>query len=181
LRKAVTLYADAYSDDDPNPIDAPRRAVWNPGIYVARLPLLPHVDLRVEAVSSTGLATDYGGQHFFMNNQYLDSNTNKGFLLGNAIGRDSRAIEGRVGYWFSGRTRVEAGYRQNKGGTLYLPGGSTITDGLINSSIAINRHWTAQVFGQYERFLIPSYMQGPQHNSSGWLQITWNPELGVRH
>ena len=179
LRKVVTLYADAYSDDDPSPISAPRRAVWNPGIYFARLPWLPHMDLRVEAVSSTGLATDFGGQHFFMNNQYLDSNTNKGFMLGNAVGRDARAIEGRAGYWFSGRTRIEAGYRQNKGGTRFLPGGSTITDGFINSSVALNRHWTVQTFTQYERFLIPSYMQGSQHNISGWLQITWNPSLNL--
>jgi membrane-associated phospholipid phosphatase len=180
MRKMVTLYADAYSDDDPNPIDAPRRAVWNPGIYFARLPFLPHMDLRVEAVSSTGLATDFGGQHFFMNNQYLDSNTNKGFLLGNAIGRDARAIEGRTSYWFSARTKVEAGYRQNKGSSLFLPGGSTITDGFVNSSVALNRHWTAQIFAQYERFLIPSYMKGSQHNTSGWFQITWNPELHLK-
>ncbi len=177
LRRIVTLYADAYSDDDPSPIDAPRRAVWNPGIYFARLPLLPHMDLRVEAVSSEGLAHDFGGAHFFINNQYIDGNTNKGFLLGNAVGRDSRAIEGRSGYWFSARTRVEAGYRQNKGGTLFLPGGSTITDGFVNGSYSFNQHWQAQVFTQYERFLIPSYMPGSQHNTSGWLQITWNPEL----
>jgi membrane-associated phospholipid phosphatase len=181
LRKAVTLYADAYSDDDPNPIAAPRRAAWNPGIYLARLPFLPHMDLRVEAVSSTGLFEDFGGQHFFLNNQYLDANTNKGFMLGNAIGRDARAIEGRAGYWLSGRTRIEAGYRQNKGGTLFLPGGATISDGFVNSSIALNRHWTVQTFAQYERFLIPSYMTGSQHNVSGWFQITWNPELSLHH
>jgi hypothetical protein len=180
LRKILTLYADAYSDDDPSPIDAPRRAIWNPGIYLARLPFLPHMDFRAEAVSSEGLASDFGGDHFFINNQYLDSNTNKGFLLGNAIGRDSRAIEGRIGYWFSGRTRVEAGYRQNKGSTLFLAGGGTISDGFINSSIAFKQHWTAQIFGQYERFLVPSYMPGPQHNISGRLQLTWNPELHLR-
>jgi membrane-associated phospholipid phosphatase len=177
LRRLVTLYADAYSDDDPSPIDAPRRAVWNPGIYFARLPFLPHMDLRVEAVSSEGLAVDFGGQHFFMNNQYLDGNTNKGFMIGNAIGRDARAIEGRTSFWFSARTRVEAGYRQNKGGTLFLPGGATITDGFVNADYAIDRHWRAQLFTQYERFLIPSYMSGSHHNTSGWLQITWNPEL----
>jgi len=179
LSRLVTLYADAYSDDDPNPIDAPRRAVWNPGIYFARLPFLPHMDLRVEAVSSQGLATDFGGQHFFMNNQYLDSNTNKGFLLGNAVGGDGRAIEGRSSYWFSARTRVEAGYRQNKISHVFLPGGGTITDGFLNGSYAINRHWSTQVFTQYERFLIPSYMKGSQHNTSGWFQITWNPELHI--
>ena len=180
LRKLVTLYADAYSDDDPSPIDAPRRALWNPGIYFARLPFLPHMDLRVEAVSSQGLPGDFGGKFFFINNQYLDSNTNKGFLLGNAIGRDSRAIEGRTSYWFAARTRIEAGYRQNKTSTVFLPNGGTITDGFVNSSIALNRHWTAQVFAQYERFWIPSYIKGPQHNTSGWFQITWNPELSLR-
>jgi membrane-associated phospholipid phosphatase len=180
LRKVVTLYADAYSDDDPNPIAAPRRAVWNPGIYFARLPWLPHMDLRAEAVSSTGLATDFGGQHFFINNQYLDSNTNKNFLLGNAIGRDSRAIEGRAGYWFSARTRVEAGYRQNKTSTLFLPGGGTISDGFLNSSMALNRHWSAQGFMQYERFWIPSYKPGPQHNVSVWLNLIWTPDLHLR-
>jgi membrane-associated phospholipid phosphatase len=177
LRRVVTLYADAYSDDDPNPIDAPRRAAWNPGIYFARLPFLPHMDLRVEAVSSEGLAHDFGGQHFFINNQYLDSNTNKGFLLGNAIGRDGRAVEGCTSYWFSARTRVEAGYRQNKVSTLFLPGGGTITDGFVNGHFAISRHWQADIFTQYERFLIPSYITGSQHNTSGWLKLTWNPEL----
>jgi hypothetical protein len=180
LSRLVTLYADAYSDDDPNPISAPRRAVWNPGIYFARLPFLPHMDLRVEAVSSQGLATDFGGQHYFMNNQYIDSNTQKGFLLGNAIGRDGRAIEGRTGYWFSARTRIEGGYRQNKISQVFLPGGGTITDGFLNGFYAINRHWSAQLFTQYERFLIPSYMPGSQHNTSGWLQITWNPELSLK-
>ncbi|WP_158944648.1 capsule assembly Wzi family protein [Granulicella sp. S190] len=177
LSRVVTLYADAYSDDDPSPIDAPRRAAWSPGIYFARLPFLPHMDLRVEAVSSEGLFKDFGGTHFFINNQYLDGNTNKGFLLGNAVGRDGRAIEARSGYWFSARTRVEAGYRQNKGGTGFLPGGGTITDGFVNGSYAFNHNWRAQIFTQYERFLIPSYMAGSQHNTSGWLQVTWTPEI----
>jgi hypothetical protein len=135
------------------------------------------MDLRIEAVSSSGLVTDFGGGHFFINGQYLEGNTNKGFLLGNAIGRDARAIEGRTSYWISARTRIEAGYRQNKGGTRFLPGGATITDGFLNGSYAINRHLEAQIFAQYERFLVPSYLPGPQHNTSGWIQLTWNPEL----
>jgi hypothetical protein len=177
VEKLVTLYADGYSDDDPSPIDAPRRAVWNPGIYFARLPWLPHMDLRVEAASSEILHRDFGGQFVFWNGQYLDANTNKGFLLGNAVGRDGRAIEARSGYWFSSRTRIEAGYRQNKGGTVFLPGGSTITNGFLNASYAISRHWQAQVFAQYERFLIPAYLAGAHHNTSGWIDITWNPQI----
>jgi len=62
---------------------------------------------------------------------------------------------------------------------LFLPGGSTITDGFVNGSYAFNRHWQVQTFTQYERFLIPSYMAGSQHNTSGWLSIVWNPELNL--
>ena len=135
------------------------------------------MDLRVEAASSEGLFKDFGGQHFLWNGQYLDANTNKGFLLGDAVGRDGRAIQANSSYWFSSRTRIDAGYRQNKGGTLFLPGGSTITDGFLNASYAISRHWQAQVFAQYERFLIPAYLAGAHHNTSGWIDITWNPEI----
>ena len=177
LTKLVTLYADSYADDELNPIDAPRRVVWNPGIYLARLPYLPHMDFRLEASSSEELSQDEGGSRFFINNQYRDSNTNKGFLLGNAIGRDARAEEGRFGYWVSPRTRFEAAYRQTKGGLLFLPHGATISDAFVNGSYAINDVWSAQVFAQYERYLIPSYQVGDHHNESGWLQITWNPKI----
>jgi membrane-associated phospholipid phosphatase len=201
LGNEVTLYTDGYVHDDLNPIDAPRRAVWNPGIYFARLPWLPHMDLRVEAASSEGLVQDFpcvapvgmgvgvqltpppstcGGQQFFWNNHYHDMTTNKGFMLGDAVGRDSRAEEGRIGWWVSAQTRVEAGYRQNKGGTQFLPGGSTISDGFVNARVQLSRHWSAQMFAQYERFLIPSYMTGAQSNKSGWFQLTWTPALEVR-
>ena len=85
-----------------------------PGIYFARLPFLPHMDLRVEAVSSEGLPIDFGGQHFFINNQYLDGNTNKGFMLGNAVGRDGRAIEGVTSYWLSARTEFRQATAKTK-------------------------------------------------------------------
>jgi hypothetical protein len=180
LRKYVTVYADSYADDEPNPIDAPRRVVWSPGIYFARLPLLPHMDLRVEAASTNELSHDEGSRVYW-NTQYHDANLNKGFLLGNAVGRDGRAIEGRSGYWFSARTRVEAGYRQNKLSSIFYTGGGTITDGFVNASYAWNRNWSAQVFAQYERFIIPTFMTGSQHNESGWLQITWTPNLKLTH
>ena len=178
LRNYLTLYADAYADDETNPIDAPRRVVWNPGIYLPRLPLLPHMDLRVECSSSEELSQDEGGTRFFINNQYRDGNTNKGFLLGNAVGRDARAIEGRTGYWFSARSRVELAYRQTKGGNL-LPGESTISDGFVNASYAFTPAWSAQLFTQYERFLVPAYLPGSQHNTSARVQVTWTPRLSL--
>lgn len=60
-----------------------------------------------------------------------------------------------------------------------FPGEATTTDGFLNASYAFNREWSLQVFTQYERFLIPAYMPGSQHNTSGWFQITWDPSRSI--
>ena len=178
LTQSVTIYADSYADDEPLPLDAPRRVAWHPGIYFARLPYLPHMDLRFEAASSQELSKDEGGTRFFINNQYRDGNTNKGFLLGNAVGRDARALEGRVGYWISAQNQILVGYRQNKGSPVFN-GGSTISDAFVQGNYAWTREWSAQVFAQYERFLMPLFMTGSQHNNSARVQITWTPHKSV--
>ncbi len=179
LRQWVTLYADAYADDELNPIDAPRRVAWSPGIYVSHFPYLPKVDLRFEMASTEELSEDEGGARFYINSQYLDSNTNKGFLLGSAVGRDARAFQGWLTYWRSARSKVAFSYRQTKGGLAFLPGGSTASDGSLTWDVALSPHWSAQAFAQYERFLTPVVNDAAQHNGSGWLQITWNPDSKV--
>ena len=177
LKQLLTIYADSYADDEVNPIDAPRRVPWAPGIYVSRLPKLPHADFRFEMASSQELSEDESGTRFFINNEYRDGNTNKGFLLGNAVGRDGRAFEGRLGYWLSARTRVEGGYRQTKLSQKFLTGGGTISDGFIEANYNQGA-WTIGVFAQGERFLIQTYMNGSQSNGSARLQITWTPHKG---
>jgi len=178
LRKYVTIYSDSYSDDDVSPLNAPRRAVWSPGIYFPHLPLIPHTDLRVEMASSEELSQDEGRYRNFLNNQYRDGNTNKGFMLGNAVGRDARAIEGRVTYWKSANTTFGAGFRQTKGGNM-LPGGSTISDVFGNVTAGIGREWSVKAFVQYERWLLPVLQPTAQHNGSGWVQIMWTPQNSV--
>jgi len=49
LSRYLTLYADSYADDEPNPLDAPRRVVWHPGMYVARFPFFTHADFRLRS------------------------------------------------------------------------------------------------------------------------------------
>ena len=175
LRKYVTIYADSYADDELSPLNAPRRVAWQPGIYLARLPWLRNADLRFEVSSSQELARDEGGTRFFINSVYRDSNTNKGFLLGNAVGRDGRAMEGRLGYWFSARTHVEGGYRQNKISAVFLPGGGTVSDGFVETRLGIGKHWLAEAFVQHERFVIPSFSPTVNTNSSARIQISWRP------
>jgi membrane-associated phospholipid phosphatase len=178
LRNWLTVYSDSYCDDDPSPLAAPRRAAISPGLYLSHVPGLRHLDLRIEAPSTTPLSGDYGGQFIYFNNQYRSGNTNYGNLLGSWVGRDARAIEGWSTYWFSARTNVKLGYAQVKGGAKFLPGGSTQSDATIGASIELGRQWYAELLLQYERFWVP-VLGGPGRNVSGRIQVTWEPNLKI--
>ena len=180
LRNWLTLYSDSYSDDDPSPLAAPRRAAINPGLYLARIPGAQHLDLRVEAPSTQPMGWDMGGQFVYFNGQYRSGNTNYGSLVGNAVGRDGRAVEGWLGYWISGRDRVEAGYRQAKSSGRFLPGGGTQSDATLRASVELAPGWSGAVMTQYERFWVP-VLGGPHRNLSAWVQLTWEPALQLVH
>lgn len=180
LRKWLTLYSDSYSDDDPSPLAAPRRAAINPGLLLARVPGLPRVDLRVEAPSTQLMGIDQGGQFIYYNGQYRSGNTNYGVLLGNPVGRDGRAIEGWLRCWLSGRDRIEAGYRQAKTSGRFLPGGGTQSDATLRAAVEVAPRWSAAVMTQYERFWVP-LLGGPRRNLSAWVQLTWEPDLKLLH
>ena len=178
LRNWLTLYSDSYSDDDPSPLAAPRRAAINPGLYLTRVPGIPRLDFRVEAPSTTPMNGDYGGQFIYYNDQYHSGNTNYGYLLGNAVGRDARALEGWATYHLSARDKIELGYRQLKGGTAFLPGGETQSDATVKPSLTLGTGWFVSAAFQYERFWVPM-LGGPQRNLSGWLQLTWEPKWRI--
>jgi hypothetical protein len=73
---------------------------------------------------------------------------------------------------------VEAGYRQLKGSTRFLPGGSTQSDATIKISMKLADGWFASAMFQYERFWVP-VLGGPGRNLSGWLQLNWEPNLPI--
>jgi hypothetical protein len=178
LRNWLTIYSDSYSDDDPSPLAAPRRAAINPGIHLTHVPGIPRLDFRVEAPSTTPMAVDLGGNFNYINNQYLSGNTNYGNLLGSWVGRDARAMDGWLTYWFSARNKLELGFRHLKGSSLFLPGGSTVSDASVRNSFTLAHDLYADLLLQYEKYDIP--VLGPRNrNISGWLQLTWEPNIQI--
>lgn len=174
LRNWLTLYSDSYSDDDPSPLAAPRRAAISPGLLLTRVPGLPNLSLRVEAASTTPLSGDRGGMFIYYNNQYHSGNTNYGNLLGNPVGRDGRAVQGWATWWFSARSKLEAGYRQTKTSGGFLPGGGTQGVGTMKGSFAWNSQLFFEAMIQCERFYLP-VLGGPRRNVGVTLQLTWEP------
>jgi hypothetical protein len=179
LRRYVTVYSDSYADDEPSPIDNPKRSAWAPGLYLAQVPGLRKLDFRFETYSTWLYRQDAGGTFLYFNNQYHDSYTNNGNLPGSWIGRDSRAYVASTTYWFSAKSKLQAKYRQIKAASGFLPGGGTQTDGSITAQYSLNREWMLTATAQYERYFIP-ILGGPQRDLLGSLQVTFTPANWTR-
>ena len=51
IRDWLTFYFDSFTDDEAFPLAYPKESVWNPGLFLARIPRLPKMDIRVEGLS----------------------------------------------------------------------------------------------------------------------------------
>ncbi len=175
LRRFVSIYSDSLADDEPNPLDSPRRSAWAPGIYFTQLPRLRRMDLRFETYSTRLYRQDEGGSFFYWNDQYRDAYTNNSYLLGSWVGRDARAYEVSSTYWWSAQNKITVSYGQTKTGSMFLPGGGTQTDLSVSGQWQLRRDVTASPLVQFERYFIPA-LGGPKKDLSIGLQITFNPK-----
>ncbi|HEX4285559.1 MAG TPA: capsule assembly Wzi family protein, partial [Terracidiphilus sp.] len=129
LRHWVTLYTDSLVHDDVSPISAPRRAGYHPGIYLARFPGLEHLDLRVEAASTdTESASLENGQFLYWESIQKQGPTNKGFLVGDWVGRQGKGGQAWLTYHLSPQEEVHFMYRNAKAAKDFIPGGTTQND-----------------------------------------------------
>lgn len=175
----ITFYNEFYADDEPSPLTSPRRSAFSPGIYLAQLPGLAKWDLRVEAPSTRLAIADQGGFFLYWNSVYNDANTNKGYVLGSWAGRDGRGLLIQTTYWRSARSRLEFGYRQNRVGPAFLPGGGTQNDGWFRGSFLVKPDWTLGVSTQFERYNIP-LLGGLHRNVTASLEMTYAPHWRLR-
>lgn len=118
LRKWLTVYTDDMSSDDANPLVNPSRAAYNPGIYLSQVPHLQKIDFRFEVANTRTRAEPYTS--FF----YRDGYTNKGFLIGNKVGRRGSAFDASSTYWFSPRKTVQVGWREERVSKEFIPSGA---------------------------------------------------------
>ena len=100
--------------------------------------------------------------------------------MGSPVGRDARAIQGWSSYWLTPRTRIEFSYRQLKGNPLFLPGGSTQTDGIVKAWIALTAALYLDLDFQLERFRVP-VLGPPQHNAGLFVSLRWEPKSPLVH
>ena len=182
VRKWLTLYSDSIVHDDVSPIDAPRHAAINPGVYLSHLPGLPKLDLRVEGVST---AADVGprnvnGQYFYWETVYHQNYTNKGYIFGSWIGRESKGGQAWLTYWLNPQSRLVLGFRNAKAENDFITGGTTQNDLNAQAIVRMKNGLELNAFAQYERWTIPILKPGPQNQFTGSVQLTWYPNLTVK-
>ena len=149
LRKWLTLYSDNFSEDDVNPVVNPSRAMYNPGIYLSQIPRLRKFDFRFELANTRHHEEAYTS--FF----YKDAYTNKGFLIGNTVGRRGSAFDVSSTYWLSPRKRVQVGWHEQSVSKDLIPSGGS------QNSLRVQADWLVQK--EMEFSSLPNMSSGCSH------------------
>jgi hypothetical protein len=176
LRDWLTIYTDSLADDDPSPLAAPRRAGINPGMYVSHFPGFAKLDLRVEAPLTNTVALKTAGQYIYWDGFYHDLYTNRGYLMGNWVGRDGAGVQAFSRYWLSARNAIQFGYRHAKVDSKFIPGGGTLNDGSVRVDFWVQRDWSASAFVQYEQWKFPVLASLLQKNATASIQLSYWPQ-----
>jgi hypothetical protein len=178
-RNSLTLYADSESHDDLTPVSAPRRAAYRPGIYLSQFPGAKRLDLRVEATSTDcSTLTCLGGGHQYVENSVQKQGyTNKGYILGDWIGREAKGGQAWMTYHLSGNEWVQVSYLNKKTAKDFIAGGTTQNQFRVDVVKRITPDIEAHAWYQYERWKAPIYLPGGQNDNSFSMQITFFPKL----
>ena len=173
LRDWVTFYVDGMANDEPNPIAYPEASAFNPGLYFPKLPKLPNLDLRVEAIYTNIPNYPAVGPYYF-NARYAQGYTNYWQIIGSWVGRQGDAVQAWSTYWFSPQNKIQVGYRRQWVDPAFLGGGglndvSTAVDWLVKRDFQISSTF------QYERWNFPLVSPTPKNNVAVGLQVMFWP------
>jgi len=183
LRHYVTLYTDSIAHDDVSPPSAPRRAAYRPGVYISQFPRLPKLDFRVEAVSTdTSTLRSLGGQFNYFEAIQVQGYTNKGFIMGDWIGREAKGGQAWLTYHLSPNEWIQIEYLNKKTPKDFIPGGTTQNEFSVDVVKRLRKNVELNAWLQYEGWKAPIYIPGNGLNKNATVafQFTWFPVLQHR-
>jgi hypothetical protein len=156
MRDWLTFYGEAMSEDQPSPIPYMRQSIFQGGLYFAKIPRIPKVDLRLEggSTSAVGYNVEPPG-YFYWNAQYVNGYTNDGRFIGSWLGRAAQGESIRTNYWLSARSKIGMELRHRKVDQKFLPQGGTQNDVAVNADIFAGLGFRFSGNLQYERWQIP--------------------------
>lgn len=176
LRDWLTIYADSAIHDDVSPVDNPKGAVVTPGIYLAKVPGIPKLDLHVEGgtTDTTDLRAK-GGRLYYYEGNYPDGYTNKGYLLSTWLGREGTGGQAWATYWFTPESTLMLGYRTLKVSQYFVPQGVSQADTYARLRYQWRNGLAMQLMLQAERWRAPVLASTPQINVVSQIQVSFRP------
>jgi hypothetical protein len=182
LNHWLTLYTDSMIHDDINPIDAPRHAGVRPGLYLSRIPGIPRLDLRFEGVNTDPeTSRSNGGGYLYTEFLQRQGYTNKGFIMGDAIGREGQGGQAWLTYHLSPREIVQTSFRHSKVADDFIPMGTTQNSFDVRVVKRYHDHLEFSAEVQQEWWKAPVYKVGTQANTVATFQLTLYPDRPASH
>ncbi len=168
---------DSLVHDDVSPTDAPRHAGVRPGIYLSSVPGIPKLDFRFEGVD-TDPATSRSnlGQYLYWENVQVQGYTNKGLIMGDAIGRQGKGGQAWLTYHLSPREMIQTSFRHLKVARDFVPGGTTQNSFNVRIVKRLTTDFELSGDIQQEWWEAPIYQTGQQNNTVVTFQFTLHPE-----
>ena len=178
VRNYLTLYADSETHDDVTPISAPRRAAYRPGIFLSQFPNAKRLSLRVEAASTDCVTlVCIKGNNEYTETIQRQAYTNKGYILGDWIGREGKGGQAWLTYHLSGNEWVQFSYLNKKSAKDFIPGGTTQNQFRVEVLKRITPDIELNAWYQRETWKAPIYLPGAQNNNVFTMQVTFFPKL----
>lgn len=181
LRNWLTLYGDAFTDDEISPWRRWDKAAVISGIYMPRIPKIPKLDFRAEGLYTDPPGIRPGLPHgfFYWNDRFVSGYTNGGSLIGNWVGRQGVGANAWATYWFTPKDNLQFNFRHEKVNKEFIPKGGTITDGSARASVWLTSTLSVSGSVQYETWDFPVISATPQTDVSTSFEVTFWP--GSRH
>jgi membrane-associated phospholipid phosphatase len=180
MRDWLSFYVDAFQEDEISPFDRPYKAAYQSGLYLARLPQIPKVDLRIEGGTTSPINFPTCNGCYYSNTQYLDGYTNNGELMGTWLGRAAQGGSLQSTYWLSATKRVGIELRHRKVDRQFLPQGGTQNDVAVNTDFLLKSGFRLTGTLQYESWQIPLLAANRQGNVLASLQLGYWPRVRTK-
>jgi membrane-associated phospholipid phosphatase len=188
VRNYLVFYEDMNAADDFVPFQNPPKNPFRPGIYLTRFPKIPKLDFHMEAAdtespgfhnptfdSLEGGPTNHGDLNYW-NGKYRDGETYNGFLIGNTVGRDGRAIQAWTNYWLSPRDTLAFTYKHSTVSSDFIPGGGAWQDYTWSNDLYLKSGFYLRSEIQYEHIShYPLLFTGGQQNATAIVEFGFSP------
>jgi len=175
IRNWLTFYGETMSEDEPSPIPYPTQSIFQGGVYLAKIPNIPKLDLRLEGGFTDPPVQYYTPGYFYTNSQYVDGYTNDGQLIGTWLGRAAQGESVRTNYWLSAKSKIGLELRHRKIDRTFIPHGGTQNDVAVNADLFSRQGLRFSCNVQYERWQIPLLATNRQSNVAASFEFGFWP------